>query len=85
MLLGVLAHNVVIWARRWLAAPQLQHYGIVRLVRDVFHVSGFLCLDALGQVVRIVLNQDALLARCFVDSLRELLAPMHIAINLGKT
>jgi hypothetical protein len=85
MLLGSLAHNVVIWARRWLAVPQLQHYGIVRMVRDVFHVSGFLCLDDLGHVVHIVLNQDALLARLFVNSLRELLAPLHIVISLGKT
>jgi hypothetical protein len=85
MLLGSLAHNVVIWARRWLAVPQVQHYGIVRMVRDVFHVSGFLCLDDLGHVVHIVLNQDALLARLFVNSLRELLAPLHIVISLGKT
>ncbi len=85
MLLGSLAHNVVIWARRWLAVPQLQHYGIVRMVRDVFHVSGFLCLDALGHVSHIVLNQDALLARSIVNSLRELLAPLHVVISLGKT
>jgi hypothetical protein len=40
MLLGTLAHNVVIWARGWLtqtASPsKLQHYGIKRMVRDVF-------------------------------------------------
>ncbi len=43
MLLGTLAHNVVIWARQWLteaAAPsKLRHYGILRMVRDVFHES----------------------------------------------
>jgi hypothetical protein len=85
MLLGSLAHNVVVWARRWLAVPQLQHYGIMRMVRDVFHLSGFLCMDALGHVVQLVLNQDALLARSLVDSLRELLAPLHVVINLGQT
>jgi len=85
MLLGSLAHNVVLWARHWLAVPQLQRYGIVRMVRDVFHVSGFLCMDALGQVCHLVLNQDALLARSFVNSLRELLAPLHIVISLDKT
>jgi len=42
MLLGSLAHNVIVWARRWLASPTLQHYGMVRMVRDVFHISGFL-------------------------------------------
>jgi hypothetical protein len=77
MLLGSLAYNVVVWAHRWLAVPQLQHYGILRMVRDVFHVSGFLCMDALDQVSHIVLNQDALLARLLVNSLRELLAPPY--------
>src|SRR5207249_11032513 len=50
MLLGTLAHNVVIWARQWLtqtAAPApLRHYGLLRMVRDVFHISGFLVMDA---------------------------------------
>src|SRR5207244_7236548 len=35
MLLGSLAHNVIVWASRWLAAPKLRHYGILRMVRDV--------------------------------------------------
>ena len=106
MLLGTLAHNVVVWAHDWLTAPQvaaqtalasetpatptqteapLQRYGILRMVRDVFHVSGFLCLDPAGQVVEIVLNQDAHLARLIINSLSQLVAPMHIAVNLGKT
>lgn len=85
MLLGSLAHNVGVWARHWLAAPRLRHYRIIRMVRDVFHVSGFLYLDALGHAVQIVLNQDALLARSLITSLRQLLAPMHIVINLVKT
>jgi len=89
MLLGTLAHNVVIWARQWLteaAAPsKLRHYGILRMVRDVFHVSGFLVLDASCHIVQIVLNQAAPLAPILVDSLQVLLAPTHIAINSGET
>jgi hypothetical protein len=72
MLLGSLAHNVILWARRWLASPALQHYGTVRMVRDVFHISGFLLTDACGQVVQIVLNQTAPLASALVDPLRKL-------------
>ena len=55
MLLGCLAHNVVIWARQWLAssASPLQHYGPMRMVRDVFHVSGFLLLDATCRIRQI--------------------------------
>ncbi len=102
MLLGSLAHNVLVWAHEWLNAPApaepeqaqptrlscrepLPHYGPLRLVRDVFHISGFLRWDAGGHLVEIVLNQDALLARRILFSLRQLLAPMHVAINLGKT
>jgi len=79
----------VIWARQWLtqaAAPsKLRGYGIMRMVRDVFHISGFLLLDALGQIVQIVLNQAAPLAPILVDALRQLLAPVHLAISLGQT
>jgi hypothetical protein len=85
MMLGSLAHNVVLWARRWLAVPQLQHYGLLRMVRDVFHISGFLCCDATGQIVQLVLNQDALLARCLADSLQKRLTLLHIAVTLDKT
>ena len=49
MLLGSLAHNVIVWARHWLASPSLHHYGTLRMVRDVFHISGFLLTDASGR------------------------------------
>ena len=62
LLLGSLAHNVVVRARRWLSSHKIQHYGVLRMVRDVFHVSGLLRFDASGSVVAIVLNQDARLA-----------------------
>jgi hypothetical protein len=39
VLLGTLAHNVVVWARRWLAIPEGSHCGTLRMVRDVFHGS----------------------------------------------
>jgi hypothetical protein len=85
MLLGSLAHNVVIWARRWLSCQKIQHYGLLRMVRDVFHVSGFLRFDASGSVVEIVLNQEACLARSFIRPLQTLLTPLHIVVNLGET
>ena len=85
MLLGALAHNVIVWARHWLASPTLQHYGTLRMVRDVFHISGFLLTDACGQVVQIVLNQSAPLASAFVHPLRKLLLCAHVAVNLGQT
>jgi len=85
MLLGSLAHNVIVWARHWLASPSLHHYGTLRMVRDVFHISGFLLTDAFGQVVQLVLNQAAPLASALVHPLRELLACAQVAVNLGQT
>jgi hypothetical protein len=85
LLLGSLAHNVVVWARRWLSSHKIQHYGLLRMVRDVFHVSGLLRFDASGSVVELVLNQQAGLARSFIRPLRELLTPLHIVVNLGET
>ena len=87
MLLSALAHNVIVWARQWLLpqCPPLRHYGIVRMVRDVFHVSGFVVRDAHGQMVQLVLNQAAPLARGLADALGTLLAPLHVAVTLGQT
>jgi hypothetical protein len=42
VLLGQWAHNVLLWARRWLArgAPRVARFGIVRLVQEVWAVPG---------------------------------------------
>jgi hypothetical protein len=85
MRLRALAHNVIIWARHWLASPTLQHDGILRMVRDVFHISGFLLTDAGGQVTQMVLNQAAPLASALVHPLRKLLLCAQVAITLGQT
>src|SRR3989441_3864724 len=85
LLLGSLAHNVVIWARSWLTSPRIARFGILRMVRDVFHISGLLRFDPLTHVVEIVLNQDAHLARLLIRSLREWLTPFNIVVNLGET
>jgi len=87
MLLGSLVHNVVVWAQRWLAATTsaVQHYGPLRLVRDVFHLSGFLLLDAWGRIRQIGLNQEASLAPVLLSPFQTFVAPAHVAIYLAKT
>jgi hypothetical protein len=45
------------------------------VISDVFHISSFLALDTLGQIVHIVLNRAIPLAIALVDSWRELLGP----------
>jgi hypothetical protein len=84
--LEVLAHNVTVWARAWLAPlwPQIQQFGIPRLVRDVFRVHGKLILNRFGQVVHIVLNQADSLAVKLAPALADLLVHQHIAVTLGE-
>jgi hypothetical protein len=81
-LLGSLTHNTVVWARRWLAAPQLRSYGMLRMVRDIFHISGFLGVDVQGRIVQIGLNPAAPLASVLVNSLQGLLVPAHMTVSL---
>lgn len=59
LLLNMLVHNVILWARTWLQQaeeqgeeegqlaliPSVQHYGMLRMVRDVFHISGKILFD----------------------------------------
>jgi hypothetical protein len=87
MLLSALAHNAIIWARQWLlpACPPMQRYGILRMVRDVFRVSGFVVRDAGGRLRQVVLNEAAPLARGLAAALSTLLAPLHVAVTLGQT
>lgn len=87
ILMGSLAHNVVVWAQRWLVVPKspLQHYGQLRMIRDAFHVSGFLLLDGHGRICQIGLNQQAPLAPVLLSPLQALVAPAHVTILLVQT
>ena len=86
VLLGTLAHNVLIWARRWLATsdPKMQLYGHKRMVRDIFHISGRLIRNVRGQIVQIVLNQATPRIRAIVRALEMLLRPLRLDVNWGE-
>ena len=85
--LNALAHNVLVWAQRWLTQdqPKLKQVGFVRLIRDVFTTTGQLCFDALGQLIEIRLNSADTLVRPWIQGLSALLQSEHVAINWGKT
>jgi hypothetical protein len=84
--LGALAHNVIVWARAWLApyCPLVTRLGILRMVRDVFQVSGLVMAHHAGQIFHIVLNQADPLAKELVKGLQALLEPEHLAVTLGE-
>jgi hypothetical protein len=87
MLLGTLAHNVVVWAKRWLEAnvPQLKKYGVKRMLRDVFSMSGFVEIDQARGIKRVVMNKVAPLARSYAKCLQSLLKREHVSVILGET
>jgi hypothetical protein len=59
ILLGQLAHDVVIWMRNDLARadPRLLKYGIQRTVRDALQIDGHIEIAVDGQIQRITLNE----------------------------
>lgn len=64
MLLTHLAHNFVIWMRDELAATDVRftHYGVKRMVRDVFQIDGHVIFDDHGHMTAIQLNPRHALA-----------------------
>ena len=79
ILLMQLAHNVLLWARRWLskAVPRLDDYGIVRLISQVWAIPGRLKLTD-QQVQRIRLRPAHPRARDVCRGFRPLLLTQHM-------
>jgi hypothetical protein len=74
VLLMELAHNVLLWSRRWLQqqVPRLARLGIVRLIQEVWAVPGRVKL-ADDRLKRVRLNPDHPRARDVCRGLRPLL------------
>jgi hypothetical protein len=85
--LEALAHNVLVWARQWLASscPKIARLGLKRLVRDVFQMVGFLIFDQTLDLLHIVLSQADPFAKELSAGLAPLLAHEHVAVSLGET
>lgn len=92
MLLGTLAHNLLVWSRRWLCrhsspqvASRLRHYGMKRLIRDLYHMSGRLSFDRQGRLRVIALQSSSSLVKLMLVPLQKLLALSRIAVILDET
>jgi hypothetical protein len=84
--LNALAHNLIVWSRRWLAQSciKFQRLGILRMVRDVFHLAGVVHFHHDGRIKQIVLQQTDPFASSLCTGLRTLLAPLQVDVNLGE-
>ena len=84
--LECLAHNVLIWARAWLApaAPALARYGLLRLVRDALAIPGRVYFNATGGMPMLVLSRSHPLAAKMQQALQQLLAQQRTRVCLGE-
>jgi len=84
--LEALAHNILVWARHWLAhrCPKIAQFGMLRLVRDAFHMNGLICLDPSAHILNIIFNRSDPLARDMQIGFAALFAQEHLVITLGE-
>jgi len=82
----MLAYNITSWVRNGLAFCQvrLQHFGMLRMVRDAFHIAGCLSFDADAHIVQISLNQAHQLAASLVHAFAPFLARDGTVANLRQ-
>jgi Transposase DDE domain group 1 len=87
ILLGSLAHNILVWSRRWLTAdaPRFAKYGALRIVRDLFHINGLLEFNDAGQLMRITLNKAAPFVQEIALALEKPLAVTGVEVKVGAT
>lgn len=86
VLLAQLAHNLIIWTRNDLATtnPRFGKYGILRTVRDVFHIPGSIQFTEQGTICQITLNAKHPLAVAVQNSFAFHLARDDLSLILGK-
>lgn len=65
--------------------PKLKRHGVLRLVRDVFAISGTVEVGVAHAVTRITLNRGAPVARYCLKALRALLKREQVQVVLGET
>lgn len=84
--LEVLAHNTLIWARRWLAdhCPRMARFGLKRWVRDVLHLNGVVVWDKSLHLLQLILNPDDPLTKELSSGLAALLAGQQVAVYSGE-
>ena len=86
LLLAQLAYNIAVWARNQLAqhSTTIASFGMLRLIRDAFHISGKVQFDEKGNVNLIILNQSHKLAKVFQETWQACFPHDDLCFRLGK-
>ena len=85
-LLAQLAFNLIVWVRVQLAQhnPHLAHFGMLRMVRDVFQIPGLFQFDQAHQIISIRLSRDHDLAATIQQWYQHTFAADEMSPILGK-
>ena len=85
VLLAELAHNLLIWTRSWWCqvATRWRTWGLLRIVRDIFHIPGRITLNAQDVPVQITLSHMHPLSGPLIQPLLHLFQG-ELVINLGE-
>ncbi len=86
VLLAQLAYNLITWTRDLLTlnAPFFRKFGVLRMVRDVFHIPGQIQLDAQGFLLAIRLQSTHPYADAFASALSSLVSLDDLSSNLHQ-
>lgn len=86
ILLAQLAYNIVVWVRNELKkhSKTIASFGMLRMIRDAFRISGKIQFDEKGQVNLIILNQTHKLASAFQQAWQSCFAHDDVSLILGK-
>jgi hypothetical protein len=86
VLLAQLAYNLITWTRSLLSrhAPLFRKFGVLRMVRDVFHIPGQIQLDAQGFLISIRLHTTHPYAAAFFCAWPSLVSLDDLPSNLHQ-
>lgn len=86
LLLAQLAYNVTVWVHNLLAkhSTVIASFGMLRMIRDVFRISGKVQYDEKGNIQLIVLNQSHKLAKAIQDTWQFCFRRDDLSLILGK-
>ena len=86
LLLAQLAYNLISWVRILLSnrMATFLHFGMLRMVRDVFHITGKVRVNQQGQLLSITLNREHNLALPFFEALHPVLARNGLRLILRQ-
>ena len=86
VLLAQLAYHTILWLRRRLNqhTTTFQYWGMLRMIRDLFHIPGQVRFDGRGHIREVTLNRRHALAPPFVAAMTATCVRNGTHLNLGK-